>query len=81
MRRRPVRSLLLVLLAGVVVRASQVGALADAGRHGPATARERRGGHARRAGRPLGRCAQSANRERPQLEAANPLWAVPWCVA
>jgi hypothetical protein len=38
MRGRPVRSLVLVLLAGVVGRASQVGALADAGPHGPATA-------------------------------------------
>jgi gamma-glutamyltranspeptidase/glutathione hydrolase len=38
MRRRPVRSLVVVLVAGVVVLASQVGALADAGPHGPATA-------------------------------------------
>jgi gamma-glutamyltranspeptidase / glutathione hydrolase len=38
MRRRPVRSLVVVLVAGVVVLASQVGARADAGPHGPATA-------------------------------------------
>jgi len=38
MRRRPVRSLVVVLVAGVGVLASQVGALADAGPHGPATA-------------------------------------------
>jgi gamma-glutamyltranspeptidase/glutathione hydrolase len=38
MRRRPVRSLVVVLVAAVVVLASQVGALADAGPHGPATA-------------------------------------------
>ena len=38
MRRRPVRSLVVVLVAGVVVLASQVGAQADAGPHGPATA-------------------------------------------
>jgi gamma-glutamyltranspeptidase/glutathione hydrolase len=37
-RRRPVRSLVVVLVAGVVVLASQVGALAGAGPHGPATA-------------------------------------------
>jgi gamma-glutamyltranspeptidase/glutathione hydrolase len=35
--RRPVRSLVVVLVAGVAVLASQVGALADAGPHGPAT--------------------------------------------
>jgi gamma-glutamyltranspeptidase/glutathione hydrolase len=38
MRRRLVRSLVVVLVAGVMVLASQVGALADAGPHGPATA-------------------------------------------
>jgi gamma-glutamyltranspeptidase/glutathione hydrolase len=38
MRRRPVRSLVVVLVAGVVVLASQVGARADAGPHGPARA-------------------------------------------
>jgi gamma-glutamyltranspeptidase/glutathione hydrolase len=38
MRRRPVRSLVVVLVAGVVVLASQVVARADAGPHGPATA-------------------------------------------
>jgi gamma-glutamyltranspeptidase / glutathione hydrolase len=38
MRRRPLRSLSVVLVAGVVVLAAQVGALADAGPHGPATA-------------------------------------------
>jgi gamma-glutamyltranspeptidase/glutathione hydrolase len=37
-RRRPVRSLVVVLVAGVVVLASRVGALADTGPHGPATA-------------------------------------------
>jgi hypothetical protein len=37
MRRRPVRSLVPLLVAGVVVLASQVGALADAGPRGPAT--------------------------------------------
>jgi gamma-glutamyltranspeptidase / glutathione hydrolase len=38
MRRRPVRSLGVILVAGVLVLASQGGALADAGPHGPATA-------------------------------------------
>jgi len=38
MRSRAVRSLTVVLVAGVVVLASQVGAQADAGPHGPATA-------------------------------------------
>jgi gamma-glutamyltranspeptidase / glutathione hydrolase len=38
MRRRPLRSLGVVLVAGVMVLASQGGALADAGPHGPATA-------------------------------------------
>jgi gamma-glutamyltranspeptidase/glutathione hydrolase len=38
MRRRPVRSLVVVLVVGLAVLASQVGALADAGPHGPATA-------------------------------------------
>ena len=38
MRRRLVRLLVVVLVAGAVVLASQVGALADAGPHGPATA-------------------------------------------
>jgi len=38
MRRRPVRSLVVALFAGVVVLTAQVGALADAGPHGPATA-------------------------------------------
>src|SRR5713226_4739001 len=39
MRRRPLRSLVVLLVAGVVVvLAAQVGAWADAGPHGPATA-------------------------------------------
>jgi gamma-glutamyltranspeptidase/glutathione hydrolase len=38
MHRRPLRSLAAVLAAGVVVAASQAGALADVGPHGPATA-------------------------------------------
>jgi gamma-glutamyltranspeptidase/glutathione hydrolase len=38
MRRCPVRSLVVVLVVGVVALASQAGALADAGPHGPATA-------------------------------------------
>jgi gamma-glutamyltranspeptidase/glutathione hydrolase len=38
MRRRPFRSLVVVLVAGMAVLVSQAGALADAGPHGPATA-------------------------------------------
>ncbi len=38
MRRRPLRSLVVLLVAGVVVLALQVGASADAGPHGPAIA-------------------------------------------
>src|SRR2546428_12597978 len=38
MRRRPLRSLVVLLVAGVVLLAVQVGAWADAGPHGPATA-------------------------------------------
>src|SRR5712691_756773 len=38
MRRRPLRSLVVLLVAGVVLLAAQVGAWADAGPHGPATA-------------------------------------------
>src|SRR2546428_2379888 len=39
MRRRPLRSLVVLLVAGVVLLAVQVGAWGDAGPHGPATAR------------------------------------------
>ena len=38
MRRRPLRSLAVLLVAGVAALAAQVGALADAGSHGPPTA-------------------------------------------
>ncbi len=38
MRRRPLRSLAVLLVAGVAALAAQVGALADAGLHGPPTA-------------------------------------------
>ena len=38
MRRRPLRSLAVLLVAGVAALAAQVGALADAGQHGPPTA-------------------------------------------
>ena len=38
MRRRPFRSLAVLLVAGVAALAAQVGALADAGLHGPPTA-------------------------------------------
>jgi gamma-glutamyltranspeptidase/glutathione hydrolase len=38
MRRRPLRSLVIVLVTGVAALAVQVGALADAGLHGPPTA-------------------------------------------
>ena len=38
MRRRPLRSLVVLLVAGVAALAAQVGALADAGAHGPPTA-------------------------------------------
>src|SRR4051812_35299047 len=39
MRRRLVRSIAVPLVAGVVILGSQVGASADVGPHGPATAR------------------------------------------
>ncbi len=38
MRRRPLRSFVVLLVAGVAALAAQVGALADAGLHGPPTA-------------------------------------------